>query len=254
MRRNDDTVNGVGDIWVLDLSRKAKSRLTFDPANDHDPHWSPDGTRILFGSNRDGIDNLYTKNAAGTGNDELLLKTAYNKVPNDWSRQGILYTELDPKTGRDIWFLPDTGDKKPAPYLQTSFNEDEARFSPDGRWIAYRSDETGRSEIYVQSFPPSGGKWQISTTGGGQPRWRADGRELFFVPSGGSGLWAVDIETKAGTFRQGVAHKLADVQFNNMTPATDGERFLLAQSPIENDLSGLPAIRVFLNWASGLTK
>jgi hypothetical protein len=150
--------------------------------------------------------------------------------------------------------LPNTGDKKPVPYLQTSFNEDEARFSPDGRWVAYRSNETGQSEIYVQSFPPTGGKWQISTNGGTQPSWRADGRELFFVPLPGNGLWAVDVETKAGTFKQGVAHKLADVQFNNMVPAPDGKRFLLAQSPIENGVSGFPPIRVFLNWASGLTK
>jgi len=136
------------------------------------------GPRHAPGSHRRHSYDLYRKSAGGVGAEELLLKSAQTKLPDDWSRDGrsILFQSLDPKTSWDVWILPLEGDRTPRPVVQTRFNELQGSFSPDGRWIAYVSDESGRSEVYVQSFPPSGGKWQISISGGVQPRWRAMGR------------------------------------------------------------------------------
>src|SRR5262249_54344522 len=145
--------------------------------------WSPDGKRILFGSNRKGPWNLYTKPASGAGNEELILETAESKYPQDWSRDGhfILYLNLDPKTNQDLWALPLTGERKPFPVVQTNFVERDGQFSPDGRWVAYTSTESGQSQVYVQPFPTASGKWQISVDGGSQPRWRSDGKEIFYL-------------------------------------------------------------------------
>src|SRR5262249_36630314 len=160
------------DIWVIDLMRGVLSRLTFNPAVEDYPVWSPDGTQLLFNSTRDGAAAMFQKIASGAGQEESLLKSTTPNNPTDWSRDGhfILYDNADPKTLYDMWVLPLMGDRKPQPFLQTPFNEQGGRFSPDGKWIAYISDESGRSEVYVQSFPPTGAKWQISTNGGFIPR------------------------------------------------------------------------------------
>ena len=157
-----------GDIWVFDLSRGVSSRFTFDPASELTHTWSPDGQRLVFSSTRDGAYNLYLKPASGAGEVELLLQTDNNKGPRDWSRDGrlILYQEQDPETGWDLWVLPLEGERKPSRYLQTGFNEQLGQFSPEGRWVAYNSDESGRTEVYVQPFPASGGKFQVSVDGG----------------------------------------------------------------------------------------
>src|SRR4029453_15396759 len=178
-----DMQAGSTDIWLIDLARNVPSRFTFDPANENNPVWSPDRSRILFSSSRGGVTTLYQRLATGTGNDEALFNSAQPIAPLDWSEDGkfILYTEVSPKTDNDIWILPLFGDQKATPYLQNKFSEAQARFSPDGRWVAYTSNESGSFEVYVQSFPPSGGKWQISTNGGSQPQWRHDGKELFFL-------------------------------------------------------------------------
>jgi Tol biopolymer transport system component len=177
------SVNGNTDIWLLELARGVLSRFTFDPASEQRPLWSPDGARLVFNSDRKGVYDLYLKSATGTGTEELLLATPQPKTPLDWSRDGrfILYRVNDPKTGYDIWALPIEGDRKPIPLLHTNFDEREAQFSPDGKWIAYQSNESGRFEIYVQPFPGLGRKWQISTDGGAQVRWRGDGKELFYI-------------------------------------------------------------------------
>jgi Tol biopolymer transport system component len=157
--------DGGGDIWLMDLERHTTTRFTFNSASDNDPVWSPDGTKIAFVSNRDGgVFNLYQKSAGGTQDDGLLLKTPNNKLIDDWSADGkyILYEETDPKTKGDLWVLPTFGDRKPIRYLATPFNERTAAFSPDGRWIAYTSDESGTNQVYVQSFPVSSRKYQVS--------------------------------------------------------------------------------------------
>jgi eukaryotic-like serine/threonine-protein kinase len=251
----------TGDIWILDQARGASSRFTFDPALDDGPVWSPDGTRIVFASNRNDTFDLYQKNSAGAGQDEVLLKSDHQKIPDDWSPDGrfILYRDQDPKTGWDLWVLPLTGDRKPQSVLSTAFREIQGRFSPDGRWMAYVSDESGTNQVYVQSFPPSGNKWQISTGGGLQPRWRRDGKELFFLPGAESGgpvphdVMAVGVDTSStGVFKAGVPQKLFTVTLNavsgtrntwDVTP--DGQRFLVV-SP--RATTAVPPITVVVNW------
>jgi len=172
------------DIGVLDSVRGVTSRLTFDPAADNAPMWSPDGLRIVWASNRNGPFDLYIKSASGTDQEELLIKMGTGTGwGTDWSRDGrfILYQMPGAKTGQDLWVAPQFGDRKPFPYLQTQFDEQEGRFSPDGKWVAYVSNESGRDEIYVQAFPPSGAKFQISSGGGSEPQWRMDGTELFYL-------------------------------------------------------------------------
>jgi len=199
-------INAV--IWLLDFSRGTSTRFTFGPASAQSAVWSPDGSRIIFASvDREGKSNLYQKLASGAGDDELLLKSNEDKYPRSWSRDGrfLLYTATrGPKTTKDkIWVLPLEGDKKPFPFLRTDFNEEDGQFSPDGHWIAYSSDESGRQEIYVSPFSPNPngtasaarGKWLISTGGGVEPQWRGDGRELYYLAPDGK-LMAVDVTTK----------------------------------------------------------
>ena len=157
---NSDT-RELGDIWILELARGTFTRFTFDPNTDRRPVWSPDGTRVVFSSNRSGVDNLYQRLATGAGGDELLLSSDHTLIADDWSKDGrfLLYEQHRAGTNRDLWILPMTGDRKPFIFLQTEFDETHAQFSPDSRWIAYVSNESGRPEVYVQSFPASGGKW-----------------------------------------------------------------------------------------------
>jgi Tol biopolymer transport system component len=176
------TVEGATwNIWNYNLDRATLTRLTFENDN-RDPLWTPDGKRIVYTSLRDGLYGLYWRPADGSGPEELLLSSKNWLFANSWSSDGrfLAFAEQDPKTGFDIWILPVGGDRKPYPLVQSSFREWFGEFSPDGRWIAYDSDESGRSEIYLRAFPGPGGKWQVSTGGGARPEWSRDGRELFY--------------------------------------------------------------------------
>jgi Tol biopolymer transport system component len=178
------------------------TRFTFDQAPDSAPVWSPDGSRIAFAAYRAGGNGIYQKTTNGAGKEQVLVSvTGDEKLPDDWSRDGrfLLYTQQDPQTHADLWVLPLTSDGTPSgtatPFANTAFSEEQGRFSPDTRWIAYASDESGRSEIYIQPFPapPNGGsKTPISRDGGSQPRWRLDGKELFYSSPDGK-LMAVDV-------------------------------------------------------------
>ena len=150
---------------------------------DSGPIWSPDGSQLVFRSTRKGSYDLFQKPASGTVDEQPLLITPENETPLDWSQDGrfLLYSTQNPKTASDIWALPMMGERKPFAVLQSTFDEIQGQFSPDGRWLAYASNESGRYEIYVRTFPEAGGKWQVSAAGGMQPRWRRDGRELFYV-------------------------------------------------------------------------
>jgi Tol biopolymer transport system component len=260
----------TADIWIIDTARNTTSRFTFDPAFDGLPLWSPDGDGIVFSSTREtGIANLYQKQSGGAGQEQLLLKTAYDKWATAWSSDGryLIYQERNPKTEFDIWALPLYGDRKPTPLLATPFNEVQAQLSPDGRWLAYTSDESGISEVYVQPFPSSGGKWQISSGGGRQPRWRHDGRELFFITAGRGELMGTDIQVLPGSaggrrLNPGVPRKLFDGSArrpdaaspsfiagrNDYDSTADGQRFLFRTVPTRQ------AISVVLNWTAGLKK
>jgi dipeptidyl aminopeptidase/acylaminoacyl peptidase len=177
------TVQGNQDVWLIEVSRSVAGRFTFDEANDSRPVWSPDGRQVVFNSPRNGRFDLFMKPASGAAEEQALLVTAQGKVAMDWSPDGrvLLYATQDTKTASDLWALPLTGERKPFPVVQTSFDEIEGQFSSDGRWLAYASNESGRYEIYVRPFPDAGGKWQVSTGGGSQPRWGPDGKELFYV-------------------------------------------------------------------------
>ena len=252
---------GSGDIWLIELARGTLTRFTFDPAPDVSPLWSPDGGRILFTSERDGTPNLYQKAASGAGAEELLVKSDYRKIPNDWSADGkfILYQELNPQTVFDLWVFPLAGEQRAFPFLQTQFDERQGRFSPDGRWIAYASNESGTWQVYVQSFPASGGKWQVSTAGGAQPQWRKDGREIFYL-SADRKLMGAEVKATGSTFEVGEPRMLFELRIqsvglpgprNFFAAAGDGQRFLV------NSLSGDQTARpttVVLNWAADLKR
>jgi len=256
------------DIWLLDLARSAMTRFTFDAAADACPVWAADGSRIFFASTRDGGKfNLYQKISSGAGSDELLLKTDDIAFADSWfsgkAGEFLLYESENPqKTKFDLWVLPlsgERGQQKPFPFLQTEFNETHAQFSPDGRFIAYVSDESGRAEVYVQSFPASGGKWQISTGGGDQPQWRRDGKELFYLAPDKT-LLAVPVAA-GDAFEPGspVALFATRVPLGSLTSdrnhyvvaGDDGGRFLINNLVEEGNKNPITFV---LNWTAGLKR
>jgi eukaryotic-like serine/threonine-protein kinase len=248
--------SGNDDVWVMDLIRGTTSRLTFDPADDNLPIWSPDGLRILYPNRRSGAFDLYVKSAAGTGQEEVLVKLGTpTGWGTNWSRDGrfILYEIPGANTGEDLWVAPQFGDRKPFPYLQTQFNESDGSFSPDGRWVAYVSDESGRNEIYVQAFPLSGTKFQISTGGGTEPTWRKDGTELFYLAADRN-LMTVPIKLGA-TLEAGAPKSLFPItvteQNHSFAVANDGQRFLIGTGA--GGEKALP-MTVVLNWQAGWKK
>lgn len=180
------TVEGASwNIWVHRIDRGTLTRLTFENDN-RDPLWTPDGKRVVYTSLRNGLYGLYWRPADGSGPEELLTGSKKWIFATSWSADGrfLAYGQQDPETGFDIWILPVGGDRKPYPFVNSPFREWFGEFSPDGRWIAYESNESGRSEIYVRPFPGPGGKWQVSTEGGARPEWSRDGRELFYIENG----------------------------------------------------------------------
>src|SRR5208283_3978788 len=235
------------DIWLYDLTRLIKTRFTFDPAVDEIPIWSPDGSRIIFHSDRRGHYDLYQKTTSGAGGEEILLESPEPKFPLDWSSDGkyLLYDATDPKTKDDLWILPLTGDKKPIPFLRSDFNEDLAQFSPDMRWIAYRSNESGNWELYVRPFLAPDGtiaidqsrKWQISTNGistiSAGRWWSHDGLNLYYV-SADNKMMMVDVKSTESTLEVGTVRTLFEMKTTGAVSLTDftadAQRFLMALS------------------------
>jgi serine/threonine-protein kinase len=241
------------DIWVYEWARDTLSRLTLDPANDYKPVWTPDGRRIAFSSQRNGgINNLYWQRADGTGDVQRLTTSTNVQFPASWHPSGKLlaFYELRPQTGHDLMILPIEGDEasgwkpgEPRIWLSTGFNEGEPMFSPDGRWLAYVSNKTGRQEVYVRPFPGPGGEWQISTDGGEMPTWSRSQRELFY--SAPARLIMVSAYTVDGdAFRADKSRAWSDVPVRPRTrPAPffrsfdlhpDGQRFALARAAAQS--------------------
>jgi Tol biopolymer transport system component len=254
---------GNADVWVVELARGVSTRLTFDPALDQNPVWSPDGKRIAFASNRGGQWGLYVKPSNGSAEEQLLLQSAELKAPTSWSSDGryLLYSMAAPKTQDDIWVLPLEGDKKPFLFLGTPFREGFARFSADSRWIAYTSEESGAPEVYVRPFVPpgepskgaadAGGKWMVSKGGGINPRWRRDGKELFYFRLDGS---MMSVEVKASpVFEAGVPQRLFGANLlTNWDVSADGQRFLMLLPQAQ--AGGVAPFTVVQNWQAALKK
>ncbi len=244
-------------VWVYDLARETPTRLTFGGNANFTSLWTPDGKRIAFQSNKEGSPNLFWQLADGSGGLERLTTSEYIHAPMSWSSDGRLlaFIEITPSTGYDIWVLR-LSDRKAQAFLRTPFHESAPRFSPDGRWLAYISDETGRYEVYVQPYPGPGGKWQISTEGGTEPVWNPNGRELFY--RSGDKMMAVEITTQPG-FSAGKPNVLFEgkylptpATFPNYDVAPDGQRFLMCKA---SEQEAAPTqINVVLNWFEELKR
>ncbi len=245
-------------LWLYDLSRETLSRFAFEGKFTSNPVWTPDGKRIVFNSNKEGPVNLFWQLADGTGGLERLTTSEYLHFPMSWSPDGkvLAFVEITPTTGYDIWTLG-LGDRKARPFLQTQFNESVPQFSPNGNWLAYISNETGRWEVYVQPYPSSGGKWQISTEGGTEPVWNRNGRELFY--RNGDKMMAVDIAAQP-SFTAGKPRMLFEGHYvpppgttPNYDVSPDGQRFLMIK-PSEAGDAAPAQINVVLNWFEELKR
>jgi Tol biopolymer transport system component len=257
-----DVETGAPDIWLIELARGIRSRLTTHPGLDDLPVWSRDGQYVMYKSLRDGGANLYRTPSNGTGPDERLSATATVIMPMDVSADGhLIYADDDP-TARfqyDLWQLPLAGDRKPFPLRQTTFHETQAQLSPDGRWIAYVSNDSGRNEINISPFPSGDRKWQISTGGGVEPRWRGDGKEVFYVALD-QNLMAVpvtiDSTVHAGVpavlFKTGMRGTLSSSYIRNQYVSTrDGQRFLIDHEP--GGRGPASSITVIVEWVAAMT-
>ncbi|MDQ5858632.1 MAG: hypothetical protein M3542_10225, partial [Acidobacteriota bacterium] len=250
-------IGDPGDIWIHDLSRGLRTRVTFAAPDDYAVIWSPDGGRVAFSSQRSGAGDIYAKAASGTGDDQLLTGSKVFKVPTSWSPDGrfLLYQAPGDRTRWDVWMLS-LSDGKTTPVLQTEFEEVGGAVSPDGRWLAYVSNESGRFEVYVQPFPGPGGKWQVSTAGGNYPVWRGDGKELFYLALDGK-FMAVEIRTGAAV-ESGIPKALFGVPTKgssgrNFDVSADGQRFLV-NTPVEVEKEFSPPIVLVQNWTAAMKR
>jgi Tol biopolymer transport system component len=250
----------TSDLWLCDIPGGNAARFNLDPAQDFTPVWAPDGSRIVWASTRDsGVANIYQKAASLAGEETLLLKSDYPKLLSDWSRDGrfIIYHEIDPKTKADIWILPapGSGETKPFPAVRTDAIETAGTLSPDGRWLAYASDVSGRFEVYVQSFPGGVSKRQISNGGGIHPRWRLDGRELFYYAGDGK-LMAAPVRS-GESLEVGATVSLFEFHagtiqgFAPYAVTRDGQRFLINEVV---DMEPTAPLTVVTNWTTGIKK
>jgi Tol biopolymer transport system component len=290
VHRHDGT---GGDVWIMEPPPQGPRRITFDATQDNSsPIWSPEGDRIVFASRRNGKWGLYETRSDGSGNDgDLLVESDLPKAPMSWSPDGkrLVFWQHDPKTLGDIWILPMDGDKKPVPFLASTKNETHPQVSPDGKWIAYTSELTGRKEVYVQPFPAGTGRWQISPDaglGGDWPRWRKDTQELYYHALGNAGaygpwtnsaailgpVYAVSIKAVGGSIESGTPKEaLRMLALRYLHPGTDyhtygvshdGQRFLAFQRVLTTAAATaqitpevpIPGLTVAMNWVDKIKK
>jgi Tol biopolymer transport system component len=241
----DRTDSGNTDVWIYEFKTGAMTRLTFDPAPDTFPVWSPDGRQLAFTCNGE----LCRTSADGAGAPERLTSGSNTRYLWDWSRDGryLLYAETTLQTRGDLWIFPLEPGRRPSPFLTTPFHEFYGQFSPDGQWIAYTSDESGREEVYIRTAS-GGAKRQISNYGGSQPRWRRDGRELFYVR--GANLMASRVRITANEVESDSPHMLFSVShlgqtFYSYDVAPNGNRFLVLRA-VGGSAAG--ALTVLYGW------
>jgi Tol biopolymer transport system component len=249
------------DIWMFDLARGVRTRFTLDPTDETDAIWSPDGSHVVFNARPKGYFDLYERDLNGAGSPDVLLSDSQNKTPTSWSKDGqfLLYSTGAFGIGNsDIWVLPMTGDvaaRRPVKFLNSPYNEARGRFSPDGRWVAYVSNETGSNEVYVTHFPGPAGKWPISSGGGDYPRWRADGKELFYLARNGT-LTAATVNGAGADFDVNGARAVLEIHPGSgggypYDISADGQR-VIVNTIVE--ATALPPITLVVNWAAGLHK
>lgn len=246
-----DPGRGTGDIWTVDLARGAFSRVTSAPGYETTPAWTADG-RVSYSSDQGKKPGLYVSSASGSGNESVVVIPAQRGFPLDWSRDSryLLYLlNAGPEKKLDVWMY-DTQKRAESPLLSSDFNENGARLSPDGKWIAYISDESTQPEVYVRSFPDLSAKVRISTSGGNQPQWRGDGKELFYIAADNT-IYSVPMTTTATRVVPGTPEPLFTANVdqnktirNQFAVTRDGQRFLLL-SLIDRDASPLVTV---LNW------
>ena len=246
-------------IWIYDLSKRARSKFTFGEGNES-PIWSPDGSQLAFSSARTGTFNLYVKPATGAAEEQPLHATTDDERPQSWSPDGryiVLDSRPQSRLGLpQIAILPMMGDRKPFPYLNSAHINSGGQVSPDGRWLAYGSNETGRMEVYVSSFPQAKGKWQVSFTGGQFPRWRKDGRELFYCRIDGA-LMVAEVTPGRDSFAVGSATQVTErriLQGSFDAPYDvfpDGQRLIM---PAVKSQSMHAPLTLITNWTAELKK
>ena len=250
---------GRNGLWMLDSTGSVMAPFTFTTSVQ--PVWSPDGRRVLFASNRNGPFDLDEQAASGGGTEHMVFASADTKLPTDWSADGrlVLYESVNEKTLSDVWAVPLVGDRTPFPVVQTSFDERNGEFSPDGRWIVYHSNASGRFEVYVQPFPGPSGKWQISTGGGVTPRWSHDGREVsYLAPDGALMATRVSVSSDGQALEPGAPARLFRVPIvpsggntQQYAVATDNQRFLIN---VRTDDAIASPITIVQNWTAALKK
>jgi Tol biopolymer transport system component len=248
------------NIWLYDLSRAVKTRFTSDLGPDISPVWSPDGSRIVYASAVKGPFALYQKAVNGSeGAETLFYSGSGTKLPTDWSPDGrfVAFEQLDPaaNTKTDIWILPMFGDRKPFPFANTQFDERSAQFSPNGKWMAYTSDESGEDEVYIAPFPGPGTKLRVSAAGGAQVKWRRDGKELFFLAPDKK-LMSAEVKENGSKLEIGTVRALfpinvrAGSSLSTYDVSADGQRFLFNGVTAEN----LQPLTLVTNWTADLKK
>lgn len=245
------------DIWLIDVARGLRTRFSFDRSIEISSVWSPDGSHLAYASNRKGHLDIYQKSTTGVGNEELLFESNFEKFPQSFSTDGrylLYYARDNPKNQGDLWVLPMTGDRKPFPFSQTEFNEALCTFSPDGKWVAFESDDSGKSDIYIAPFPGPGGKRQVSASGGSQPKWRRDGMEIYFLAPD-SKLLVAEVSGRGETLEIGQVRVLFQTQAtgpgSQYAVTGDGQRFLVNSSVDQRAATPLTLVQ---NWTANLRR